>query len=42
MLNQQTLDKLYTLKLTGMAEAFTETLLSPAPPVREKPSSPAP
>ena len=29
MLNQQTLDKLYTLKLTGMAEAFTDQINQP-------------
>jgi len=29
MLNQQTLDKLHTLKLTGMAEAFTDQLNQP-------------
>lgn len=29
MLNQQTLDKLHTLKLTGMAEAFTDQINQP-------------
>ena len=31
MLNQQTLDKLYTLKLTGMAEAFNDQINQPDP-----------
>ena len=29
MLNQQTIEKLHTLKLTGMAEAFTDQLNQP-------------
>jgi DNA replication protein DnaC len=31
MLTEQTLDKLYTMKLTGMAEAFKEQLQHPSP-----------
>jgi hypothetical protein len=30
MLNEQTLDKLYTMKLSGMAEAFKEQLQQPS------------